>query len=64
MKKTLIALAAAATLAIGFSATAKADPSFGFGFAMDGGGRPHIGFAVAESGMDRTVHSHAPGSRW
>ena len=43
MKKTLIALAAAATLAVGFSATANAD-SFGFGFG--GYGQPHFGFSV------------------
>ncbi len=43
MKKTLIALAAAATFAVGFSATAKAD-SFGFGFG--GYGQPHFGISV------------------
>ncbi len=31
MKKTLISLAAAATLAIGFAASAKADPTINFG---------------------------------
>jgi hypothetical protein len=49
MKKTLIALAAAATLAVGFSATAKADPfGFGFGYGGYGYGHPHFGFAVSE----------------
>ena len=42
MKKTLIALAAAATLAIGFSATANAHP-IGFGF-----GGPHFGVVFSE----------------
>lgn len=43
MKKTLIALTTAATLAIGLSATGKAD-TIGFGFGFDSTG--HSTFAV------------------
>lgn len=43
MKKTLIALTAAAALAVGFSATAKAD---GFYFGVGGNGQPHFGMSV------------------
>jgi len=44
MKKTLIALTAAATLAIGFSATsAKAD---GIYFGIGAGGHPHFGMSI------------------
>lgn len=44
MKKTLIALTAAATLAIGFSATqAKADS---FYFGVGGNGQPHFGMSI------------------
>jgi hypothetical protein len=39
MKKTLISLIAAAALAAGFSASAKADPYFGFGVGF---GDPHV----------------------
>jgi len=48
MKKTLFALATAATLAIGFSASAKADPSFGFGFSSGGMGAPGFSLAVTD----------------
>ncbi|MBG1233685.1 hypothetical protein [Aestuariivirga litoralis] len=44
MKKTLIALTAAATLAIGFSATAaKAD---GLYFGVGAGGQPNFGISI------------------
>jgi ABC-type sugar transport system substrate-binding protein len=46
MKKTLISLAAVATLAIGLSATAKADPGLGFGFGIGPNGQPHFGVSV------------------
>ena len=48
MKKTLISLAAAAVLAVGFSATAKAGPSFGFGFGLDSSGLSHFGVSVSD----------------
>ena len=48
MKKTLISLAAAATLAISLSATANA--GVGFDFGVDGGGKPHFGVHVSDGG--------------
>ncbi len=47
MKKTLIALSTAAVLAVGFSATAKAD---GFYFGVGAGGAPHFGVAIGGPG--------------
>ncbi|MEO9167995.1 MAG: hypothetical protein ABI230_06310 [Aestuariivirga sp.] len=58
MKKTLIALAAAATLAVGFSATANAHP-IGFG-------GPHFGVVFSEGYgpgyYDAGYHGY--GDRW
>ena len=60
MKKTLISLAAAATLAIGLSAAAKADPGFGFGFGFGPHGHPHFGVSVYDPGYGYDA-GYAPG---
>ncbi len=47
MKKTLIALAAAATLAVGLSGAAKADSIW---FGVGSGGHPHFGASLGYGG--------------
>ena len=47
-RKTLIALTAAATLALGFATAAKADPSISFGIGFGGGSAPSFGLGISD----------------
>ena len=49
-RNTLISLAAAAALSIGFATAAKADPSISFGLGFGGGGDPSFAIGVSDGG--------------
>ncbi len=54
-RKTLISLAAAAALSIGFATAAKANPQFEFGIQI-GQGQPSFNFGMADYGDARPVY--------
>jgi hypothetical protein len=60
-RKTLIALTAVATLALGFSASAKADPSVSFGIGFGGGGSPSFGLGFSDGYYGDGYHGYHHG---